>query len=150
MMYCTGGIRCELYSPILLEKGFKEVYQLDDGVIAYGQQVGTGKWLGKLFVFDDRLAIPIDENDPNVTPIAECCHCHIPCDFYYNCANTDCNFLFLCCVECIQKYQGCCSKECSRSPRVRKFDSSRGNKPFRRAHLCEIKENNESTSCCLM
>ncbi|WP_201456502.1 rhodanese-related sulfurtransferase [Chlamydia sp. 17-3921] len=142
MMYCTGGIRCELYSAILLEKGFKTVYQLDGGVIAYGQKIGTGKWLGKLFVFDDRLAIPIEENNTHVTPISNCSLCDQPCDIYYNCANTDCNNLFLCCQDCIIKYKGCCSSECSCAPRIRKFDSSRGNKPFRRAHLCEI-ENNE-------
>ncbi|WP_348663491.1 rhodanese-related sulfurtransferase [Chlamydia vaughanii] len=150
MMYCTGGIRCELYSSLLLEKGFKEVYQLDGGVIAYGQAVGTGKWRGKLFVFDDRLAVPIDEADPNVAPISECSHCKTCCDTYYNCANTDCNNLFICCDDCIATTKGCCSNECSQAPRIRSFSSSRGNKPFRRMHLCESNEQVEESSCCCL
>ncbi|ANH78538.1 rhodanese-related sulfurtransferase [Candidatus Chlamydia sanziniae] len=148
MMYCTGGIRCELYSPLVLEKGFKEVYQLDGGVIAYGQHVGTGKWLGKLFVFDDRLAIPIDEQNPNVASIASCSYCSISSDSYYNCANTDCNLLFLCCKDCISQHYGCCSPECLRSPRLRKFNASRGNKPFRRIHLCETGSDTEEVLSC--
>ncbi len=150
MMYCTGGIRCELYSSLLLQKGFKEVYQLDGGVIAYGQAVGTGKWKGKLFVFDDRLAVPIDEKDPDVEPISVCSTCGKGCDTYYNCANTDCNNLFLCCEECISEKNGCCSIECATAPRVRTFSSSRGNKPFRRMHLCETTEQeaSEPVACC--
>ncbi|SYX08502.1 Probable adenylyltransferase/sulfurtransferase MoeZ,putative rhodanese-related sulfurtransferase,Uncharacterized conserved protein,Rhodanese-like domain [Chlamydia poikilotherma] len=148
MMYCTGGIRCELYSSLLLEKGFKEVYQLDGGVIAYGQAVGTGKWRGKLFVFDDRMAVPIDEADTDVAPIAKCSHCEADCDIYYNCANTDCNNLFICCENCIDSTKGCCSQECSEAPRIRSFSSSRGNKPFRRMHLCESAEEKEETPSC--
>lgn len=145
MMYCTGGIRCELYSSLLMEKGFKEVYQLDGGVIAYGQSVGTGKWKGKLFVFDDRMAIPIDDTDPDVAPISNCIHCASPSDTYYNCANTDCNHLFICCASCISSIKGCCSEACSQAPRIRKFSPSRGNKPFRRMHLCE----KQPTCCCI-
>ena len=147
MMYCTGGIRCELYSSLLIEQGVKEVYQLDGGVIAYGQAVGTGKWLGKLFVFDDRLAVPIDATDPDVSPIATCLHCSRGCDTYYNCANTDCNHLFICCHECISLNAGCCSQECAQAPRVRTFSSSRGNKPFRRMHLCQSDKNTCNCSC---
>lgn len=145
MMYCTGGIRCELYSALLLEKGFKEVYQLDGGVIAYGLKMGTGKWRGKLFVFDDRMAMPIDEVDPNVSPIARCSLCNTDSDTYYNCANTDCNNLFICCESCIATHKGCCSEECSQAPRIRAFSAERGNKPFRRKHLCPTIEQ----SCCL-
>ncbi len=59
MMYCTGGIRCELYSAVLKDLGFEKVYQLDGGIINYGLQEGGELWNGKLFVFDDRLAVPI-------------------------------------------------------------------------------------------
>lgn len=136
MMYCTGGIRCELYSSLLMEKGFKEVYQLDGGVIAYGQHVGNKKWKGRLFVFDDRLSIPIDDTQPNVEPIAHCTTCGQSNDTYYNCANTDCNQLFICCDHCIEATKGCCSTTCAQAPRIRNFSTSRGNKPFRRKHLC--------------
>ncbi|WP_213318842.1 rhodanese-related sulfurtransferase [Chlamydiifrater volucris] len=138
MMYCTGGIRCELYSSLLKDRGFKEVYQLDGGVIAYGNQIGDDKWRGKLFVFDDRLAIPIDEKAPPRDPIVQCSSCGKLSDLYYNCANADCNTLFLSCPDCVRTSRGCCSEQCRNSPRVRSFDENRGNKPFRRAHLEKI------------
>lgn len=137
MMYCTGGIRCELYSAVLMKRGFKTVYQLDGGVIGYGNTVGDKGWLGKLFVFDDRMAVPIDANNPNPDPISQCIFCNTGSDLYYNCANTDCNKLFLCCTDCIEPIKGCCSKECSEAPRIRAFDASKGNKPFRRKHLID-------------
>lgn len=135
MMYCTGGIRCELYSAILKAKGFEEVYQLDGGVINYGQKVGQEHWKGKLFVFDDRLAVAIDGQEAE--PISICKHCHLPCDVYYNCANMDCNDLFIACPTCIETYQGCCAHSCQLAPRVRPFHREGGNKPFRRKHLIE-------------
>lgn len=138
MMYCTGGIRCELYSALMKEKGFKEVYQLDGGVIAYGQQVGQDLWKGKLFVFDDRLAIPIDEKNPEVESITTCTFCQKSSDTYFNCANTDCNNLFICCDSCIVEQQGCCCSECLEAPRRRFFDIQKGNTPFRKKHLEKI------------
>lgn len=133
MMYCTGGIRCELYSVLLKEKGFKEVYQLEGGVINYGLQEGSKHWKGKLFVFDDRLAVSIDGEKSH--PIATCMHCQLACDTYYNCANMDCNALFICCTLCLDVYKGCCSYSCKEAPRVRSIDTKTGNKPFKRKHL---------------
>lgn len=133
MMYCTGGIRCELYSALLKEKGFDAVYQLEGGVINYGLTVGKEHWRGKLFVFDDRLAIPIDGKEAE--PIAECTHCKLPCDIYYNCANMDCNNLFIICPSCADHYQGCCSYECKEAPRLRPYTKEGSHKPFRRKHL---------------
>lgn len=135
MMYCTGGIRCELYSSILKEKGFEKVYQLDGGVINYGQKVGSDHWLGKLFVFDDRLSVPIsDEETPS---IAKCHFCKKPSENYYNCANMECNTLFLCCSECIKEHKGCCQKSCSTAERVRPYHQQNPHKPFRRKHHYE-------------
>lgn len=131
MMYCTGGIRCELYSAILKQKGFDKVYQLDGGVIAYGLEQGNKHWQGKLFVFDDRLSIPISDKDES-TVISCCHHCEKPNDTYYNCANMDCNKLFLCCSNCAKEYVGCCCKECQEAPRLRPYHESNGHKPFRR------------------
>ena len=135
MMYCTGGIRCELYSAVLKKKGFQDVYQLEGGVINYGLQEGNAHWKGKLFVFDDRLAVPIDGKESD--PISLCLHCKNGCDIYYNCANMDCNELFVCCPSCLEIYKGCCSFDCKEAPRVRPLDSKTGNKPFRRKHLIE-------------
>lgn len=130
MMYCTGGIRCELYSAILKEKGFDEVYQLEGGIIGYGLQEGSKHWLGKLFVFDDRLAIPISDEQ---SPIISCCHhCQQPNDHYYNCANMDCNRLFLCCKTCLKNFSGCCCTACSQAPRLRPYNEQNPHKPFKR------------------
>lgn len=135
MMYCTGGIRCELYSALLKKEGFEQVYQLDGGVIHYGQKQGHDKWRGKLFVFDDRMAVPIDEETEEV--ISHCKHCQTPSDAYYNCANMDCNELFLSCPECAEKTKGCCSEACQTAPRVRPFEKATRPKPFRRWHHYE-------------
>lgn len=135
MMYCTGGIRCEIYSALMKEKGFEEIYQLDGGVIAYGQQVGQELWKGKLFVFDDRLAVPIDEKNLVVESITTCCFCQQSSDTYFNCANTDCNNLFISCDSCIVNQKGCCSDHCLHAPRRRTFDIQKGNTPFRKKHL---------------
>jgi UPF0176 protein len=128
MMYCTGGIRCEFYSAVLKREGFDNVYQLDGGVIGYGMKEGSEHWKGKLFVFDDRLVIPISEEAAE--PIAECKHCKTACDVYYNCANMDCNALFVCCPSCLKAHRGCCSCGCIEEGRVRPYQESA--KPFRK------------------
>jgi len=132
MMYCTGGIRCELYSSLLKENGIENVYQLDGGVINYGLKEGSKHWLGKLFVFDDRMTVPISDEE---TPIISQCHqCNAPTDDYYNCANMDCNHLFLCCKDCLEKLNGCCKEECMEAPRVRPFEHQNAHKPFRKRY----------------
>lgn len=130
MMYCTGGIRCELYSAILKEKGFEKIYQLDGGVIGYGLQQGSKHWDGKLFVFDDRMAVPISDEESKV--IGTCHFCNAANDTYYNCANLDCNTLFLCCPECLKKHLGCCCVDCMQSARIRPFHQDTAHKPFKR------------------
>ena len=128
MMYCTGGIRCEFYSAVLKKEGFEKVYQLEGGVIGYGLKEGSDHWKGKLFVFDDRLVVPISEEKAD--PIAACKSCQSACDVYYNCANMDCNALFLCCPACLEKQRGCCSSSCIEEGRVRPYQESA--KPFRK------------------
>lgn len=130
MMYCTGGIRCELYSALMKQKGFDTVYQLEGGVIKYGLEQGTKHWRGKLFVFDDRMVVPISPENDEV--ISKCAFCDTPSDSYYNCANMDCNALFLSCPECAEKRRGCCSQQCINEPRVRAFDPQQNPKPFRK------------------
>lgn len=132
MMYCTGGIRCEYYSSILKKKGFEKIYQLEGGVIGYGLKVGSDHWLGKLFVFDDRLSIPLCERKTAV--VGECHFCKTASEAYYNCANMDCNRLYLCCPECLQKHAGCCQESCQNAPRLRPYHQQNPHKPFRRWH----------------
>ncbi len=132
MMYCTGGIRCELYSSLLKENGFENVYQLDGGIINYGLKEGSTHWLGKLFVFDDRLSVPISE-EPTDT-ISSCHYCGTGCEAYLNCANMDCNHLFICCPNCAKEFVGCCCTECQSAARVRPYHQDNPHKPFKKRH----------------
>lgn len=130
MMYCTGGIRCEYYSSFLKEQGFQNIYQLHGGVIQYGLDEGTKHWKGKLFVFDDRLGVPLNEKKEEA--ISSCRHCGKSCDVYYNCANMDCNDLFVSCHSCGEKHIGCCCEACKSAARLRPYDKSIQPKPFRK------------------
>ena len=130
MMYCTGGIRCELYSALLKDEGFDTVFQLKGGVIQYGLQEGRKHWRGKLFVFDDRLVVPISEDNEEI--ISHCKFCGEKSDTYYNCANMDCNDLFISCSECTVVEKGCCSSKCLEEGRVRAVIPDVRPKPFRK------------------
>lgn len=132
MMYCTGGIRCELYSALMKEEGFDDVVQLEGGIINYGLQEGQTHWKGKLFVFDDRLSIPLTDEKPEL--ITSCDHCGCEEEVYYNCGNMDCNEFFICCDSCLHTYNGCCSALCLDTPRVRPLKEREGAKPFRKLH----------------
>ena len=111
IMYCTGGIRCEKASAYMLHKGFKNVFHLEGGIINYARQVKEqgmeSKFIGKNFVFDDRLGERITDD-----VIAHCHQCGKPCDTHTNCKNNGCHLLFIQCEECAVKYDGCCSTEC--------------------------------------
>lgn len=142
MMYCTGGIRCELYSCLVKDQGFEEVYQLDGGIIKYGLEKGNKHWKGNLFVFDDRLVVPISDKEKSDV-ISHCCHCGTTIDIYYNCANMDCNELFISCKSCAEKMKGCCQESCMDAPRVRPFQASDHPKPFRKLPFEEKVKLNE-------
>ena len=131
LMYCTGGIRCEFYSPLMKERGFDKVYQLKGGVIGYGLSQGAKHWRGKLFVFDDRLVVPISSDNEEV--ISHCKLCNASTDLFYNCANMDCNSLFLSCKKCAIAHKGCCQTTCEGAPRVREMDKENVRpQPFRK------------------
>ncbi|EKF56720.1 hypothetical protein I215_00860 [Galbibacter marinus] len=112
VMYCTGGIRCEKASAYYKHKGFKNVFQLEGGIINYVRQVEEknleNKFIGKNFVFDQRRAERISED-----VIAHCHQCGKPCDTHVNCANEACHLLFIQCPECAEKLSGCCSEKCA-------------------------------------
>lgn len=111
LMYCTGGIRCEKASAYFKHQGFKNVYQLEGGIIEYTRQVKAegleSKFTGKNFVFDNRLGERITEDI-----IAHCHQCGKPCDTHTNCKNDGCHLLFIQCDECAEKMKGCCSDAC--------------------------------------
>tara|TARA_Y100001968_G_C19439218_1_gene761588 strand:+ start:1854 stop:2891 length:1038 start_codon:yes stop_codon:yes gene_type:complete len=112
LLYCTGGIRCEKASSYLIKNNFKDVNQLDGGVINYANQVKKkkikSKYIGKNFVFDNRLGERITSDI-----ISSCHQCQNKSDSHTNCANDLCHLLFIQCETCQLKYNGCCSKECS-------------------------------------
>jgi len=111
IMYCTGGIRCEKASAYMKHKGFKNVFHLEGGIINYSKQAKDNglknKFIGKNFVFDERLGERISEDI-----IASCHQCGKPCDSHVNCANDACHLLFIQCEECRVKMDACCSSEC--------------------------------------
>ncbi len=111
IMYCTGGIRCEKASAYMLHEGFKNVFHLEGGIINYAQQVKQqgleSKFIGKNFVFDNRLGERVTED-----VIAHCHQCGKPCDTHTNCQNNGCHLLFIQCSECASTFDGCCSVEC--------------------------------------
>jgi UPF0176 protein len=111
IMYCTGGIRCEKASAYMLHKGFKNVFHLEGGIINYARQAKDlalePKFIGKNFVFDNRLGERITEDI-----IAKCHQCGAPCDTHTNCLNDGCHLLFIQCNDCAEKFDGCCSQEC--------------------------------------
>lgn len=113
IMYCTGGIRCEKASAYLLHRGFNNVFHLEGGIINYANTVKEkgleNKFIGKNFVFDDRLGERISEEI-----IAHCHQCGKPADTHTNCKNEACHLLFIQCGECAEKYSGCCTEECQR------------------------------------
>lgn len=111
LMYCTGGIRCEKASAYYKHKGFKNVFQLEGGIIEYTRQVKDkgldNKFIGKNFVFDHRRSERITED-----VIANCHQCGEACDTHVNCANEACHLLFIQCEKCAKKMDTCCSTEC--------------------------------------
>ncbi|MDP4151072.1 MAG: rhodanese-related sulfurtransferase [Bacteroidota bacterium] len=111
IMYCTGGIRCEKASAYLLHRGFRNVFHLEGGIIQYANTVKEkgleNKFLGKNFVFDDRLGERISEEI-----IAHCHQCGQPADTHTNCRNDGCHLLFIQCEACAAAYEGCCSVSC--------------------------------------
>ena len=111
VMYCTGGIRCEKASAYYKHKGFKNVYQLEGGIINYARQVENeaieNKFIGKNFVFDQRRAEKISDD-----VIASCHQCGAPADVHVNCENDACHLLFIQCDSCKETMENCCSTNC--------------------------------------
>ncbi len=130
LMYCTGGIRCEKFSVLMKERGWDDVNQLHGGILRYGKEEGGKHFKGKCFVFDDRLVVPVNEDD--MEPIARCEITGKPADTYINCANMECNKLFVCSEEGARKMEGCCSEECRQSDYKRPFDPEHAFRPFRK------------------
>jgi UPF0176 protein len=99
--YCTGGIRCEILSSAMKSRGFEEVYQLDGGIVKYGETFGNrGLWEGSLYVFDRRMAVDFEQN---VAAIGQCAHCEGFTKTFYNCSSDWCRELTLVCDSCVER-----------------------------------------------
>ncbi len=111
LLYCTGGVRCEKTSAYLKHHGFSDVNQLHGGIIDYAKQVKEqnleNKFIGKNFVFDNRLSERISDDI-----ISKCHQCGKPCDNHVNCHNKRCNLLLIQCEECAKEYHHTCSDNC--------------------------------------
>ncbi len=96
--YCTGGIRCEILSVLMKNRGFKEVYQIDGGIVKYGEAFGDGGyWEGSLYIFDGRMNHTFSAESKN---IGSCVHCKQKTSRFINCGEVSCNKLILVCDDC--------------------------------------------------
>ena len=98
--YCTGGIRCEILSAVMINRGFKEVYQIQGAIVRYGERFrDKGLWEGSLYVFDGRMKMNF--SDEAIT-IGECEHCGDKTSEFRNCTNLGCKDLVLLCDKCFE------------------------------------------------
>ncbi len=97
---CTGGVRCEKASGYLLANGFTDVYQLDGGIVSYMALYPNEDFLGKLYVFDDRMLMGFYTDDPKHQVVGACWVCGKPSERYTNCAIDDCHRQLIACAEC--------------------------------------------------
>lgn len=119
VVYCTGGIRCEKFSGWMVREGFKDVGQLHGGIDTYGKdpEVQGDLWEGKMYVFDERIAVDVNHVAPTV--VGKDFFDGTSCERYVNCANPFCNEQILCSEESEHKYVRGCSAECRCHPRNR-------------------------------
>jgi UPF0176 protein len=120
--YCTGGIRCEKLTPLLRKAGFRDVRQLQGGILHYAEATGGPDFEGACYVFDKRISVPVNQINPSV--VGRCGHCGAATEWFINCANKDCNRHFLICEACAAAYQGCCSTACLAAPRRRPWNGT--------------------------
>lgn len=111
---CTGGVRCEKASGFLVKNGFNDVYQLKDGIVTYMEKYPNEHFLGKLYVFDNRLTVGFNVDSPEHRVFGKCMKCGVSCDSYVNCAYDICHLHYICCNNCINKDIGLafCTNKC--------------------------------------
>jgi UPF0176 protein len=103
--YCTGGIRCEILTPLMRERGFAQVYQLDGGIATYGETFGDdGLWEGSLYVFDDRMTMDFSDH---AAVIGRCDTCDRPTSAVVDCSDAACVVQFVRCDACAADDPGC-------------------------------------------
>jgi UPF0176 protein len=119
--YCTGGVRCEKATALMKKHGFKDVWQLEGGILNYGLKVGTSHWNGKCLVFDRRKAVEISpeaELKQAIQLVCRICDLRIfeteaKCAPVEKCKAGDCEKdLSSLCERCQTRLDGYCSKSC--------------------------------------
>ncbi len=115
---CTGGVRCEKASGYLVKKGFKDVYQLDGGIVSFMEKYPGKFFKGKLYVFDNRIAMDFDDPE-NHEVVGTCMKCDSSSELYVNCMNLGCHDHFICCENCREENgEVYCDNECRESNKI--------------------------------
>jgi UPF0176 protein len=111
VMYCTGGIRCEKASKLLVDAGIDKPLQLEGGVVNYVNRFDDGNWLGNLYTFDGRISTEVVSPEKK-TVISKCHYTGVPAEDYYNCRYGKCNAQIIALPSEYKKHMGFCSKQC--------------------------------------
>lgn len=116
LTYCTGGVRCEKLSGFLLKEGFRDVYQLEGGIVSYGndETVRGEDFVGQCYVFDQRIAVEVNRT-PTRKVVSRCRHCGNPSERYVNCAWKPCNAQVFLCPTCEMEGGRYCGETCAGS-----------------------------------
>jgi len=117
---CTGGVRCEKASGYLMTQGFTDVYQLDGGIVSYMEKYPNENFMGKLYVFDNRISMGFFTDDPKHKIIGSCSVCNKPCERFTNCALNSCHRQVIACKECeiAEGHNFVCKQGCREKTRV--------------------------------
>ena len=136
--YCTGGIRCEKFSGWLLREGVENVAQLHGGIATYGKdpEVKGEMWDGKMYVFDDRISVEINQVDKQI--IGNDWFDGTPCERYINCGNPSCNRQMITSEENEAKHLGGCCYDCAASETNRYIKRNGISEEERAARLAAI------------
>lgn len=112
---CTGGVRCEKASGYLVQQGFKDVYQLDGGIVSYMKKYPGKDFLGSLYVFDQRVTMAYEPKKGKRTVIGLCEKCNAATETYADCGRSECRTQFICCDGCIAADRAYCSGACKQA-----------------------------------
>lgn len=114
---CTGGVRCEKASGFLVENGFKDVYQLKNGIQTFMEKYPNTYFKGKLYVFDNRLTLGFNTESPEYEIVGKCLQCGISCESYVNCEYDVCHKHYICCNDCLDMETGFafCNSTCKKN-----------------------------------
>ena len=123
---CTGGVRCEKASGVLVKNGFGDVYQLDGGMVSYMEKYPGQNYDGSLFVFDKRQNVYFEKPAQHIT-ISHCDFCGEKSEMMRNCSDPFCNDKYIACKKCTP------TDRCRECPRCEKSSSLK--KALRRAGI---------------